>query len=542
MKKITILFCFLSTIVFEANAQLNFGWAQSFNGELTNLPKVKVASDNNNSVYIVGSFKGTRSFGSISLTSNNASSTDAYIAKYNNQGICIWAKNFGGTATTNGNNVCVDGYNNVYLCGVYTDTMFVGVNYFVSNSQSSDIFIIKLDENGNVIRTKTAGGTVSDNAYAIATDVNGNLYITGSFEFKCGFDTDTVTSTGFADIFIAKYDSAGTIVWSKKAGGSGGDEVGYAIKCSASYVYVAGQITSQSMFGTHSVNPQAGDAFIAQYDFTGNNVWVKKGGGVANDDCTDLGVDSSGNVYLTGSFFQNAMFGTISLSSMTAVSVYVAKYNAVGTCLFANKIGSNGSNYDYGLAIAVDPQGYSVITGRFVGTATFYPGKTLTSSGLYDIYIARYSPTGVGKAAEKAGGLENDEGTGICWLPTHEFILVGNYKNSADFGVNTLNVLPGDDYASFVSKVPGTFTGINEINSGESISLVYPNPASYFLNVEIKANEKISVIEIKNLTGQTVIKSNESKIDTSILSDGIYSVEILTVTGRRLYSKVSVIK
>ncbi|MDD3577798.1 MAG: SBBP repeat-containing protein, partial [Candidatus Cloacimonetes bacterium] len=223
-----------------------------------------------------------------------------------------------------------------------------------------------------------AGGISYDYGQSIATDSNGNSYVTGSFEGTAVFGSTTLASSGQSDIFVAKMDSNGNWLWAKKAGGSSYD-YGYGIAVDSSgNSYVTGNFSDSAVFGSTTLTSSGDyDIFVAKIDSNGIWLWAQKAGGSNYDYGYGIAVDSSGNSYVTGYFSGSASFGSTTLTSSGYEDIFVAKIDSNGIWLWAQKAG--GSTYNYGYGIAVDSSGNSYVTGIFLYTASF-GSTTLTSS------------------------------------------------------------------------------------------------------------------------------------------------------------------
>ena len=278
----------------------------------------------------------------------------------------------------------------------------------------------------DLLWAKRAGGTNTENALGIAVDGAGNSYVTGIFgsfssaTFGPGETNETtLTSAGFEDIFVAKYDASGALVWAKRAGGTGLDVgVGIAVDGSGNS-YVTGFFRDSATFGPGETNEttltSAGDGlgtiFVAKYDASGDLVWAKRAGG-RQDSGNGIALDGSGNSYVTGSFADSAIFGPgetneTTLTSAGIFNIFVAKYDASGDLVWAKRAG--GSSFDLGIGIAVDGARNSYVTGLFGGSATFGLGETnqttLTSAGSGDIFVAKYDASGDLVWANRAGDI-----------------------------------------------------------------------------------------------------------------------------------------
>jgi len=297
-----------------------------------------------------------------------------------------WAKQAGGTYWDEGCDIAIDSSGNSYVTGFFKETASFGSTTLTS-SGSTDIFIAKLDSSGNWLWAKKAGGTSPDYSWSIATDSSGNSYVTGSFREIASFGSTTLTSSGDADIFVAKLDSSGNWLWVKQAGGTDYNTgCGIAIDSSGKS-YVTGLFSGTASFGsTNLTSSGQDDIFVAKLDSSGNWLWAQKAGGTNNDEGRSIAIDSSGKSYVTGLFSGTASFGTTTLTSSGSYDIFVAKLDSSGNWLWAKKAG--GTLWDWSNGIATDSSGNTYLTGYFSGTASF-GGINLTSSGGEDIFVAK---------------------------------------------------------------------------------------------------------------------------------------------------------
>jgi len=197
-----------------------------------------------------------------------------------------WAKSSGGTLDDMGQSIAIDSADNIYVAGYFKSATIVFGNTTLTNYGGNDIFIVKYNTNGDVIWAKSAGSVSNDYLKCIKTDYMGNLLITGSFSgSSISFDSITLTNNGGEDIFLTKFDSTGNVVWAKSAGGSG-NERGNSIASDVSgNVYVTGYIGSTSVtFDTINLNTiGTSDFFIVKYDANGAVNWAKSAGGTTTN-------------------------------------------------------------------------------------------------------------------------------------------------------------------------------------------------------------------------------------------------------------------
>ncbi|MBL0341652.1 MAG: SBBP repeat-containing protein [Bacteroidetes bacterium] len=307
------IFCFPT----NANAQ-TFQWAAGSGGILEDIG-LGMAVDYNGNSYFTGVFEGTADFdpgpGSFYM-SVVAPYTHVFIVKLDSSGNFLWAKQLDGNMSGKGASIAVDSSANAYITGYFIGSgdfnPGAGVFNLVSNGTSNgDIFILKLDTNGDFIWVKQIGSTEDDQGQSIALDLNQNIYVTGYFNNSADFNPGTgvffLTSAGNSDIFILKLDTDGNFIFALKFGGISTDS-GNEIKISASgNVYTTGHFASVADFdpGPGIFNLTCGglyDAFILKINADGNFVWAKGLGGISYDWGYSLDIDSQENVYTVGEF------------------------------------------------------------------------------------------------------------------------------------------------------------------------------------------------------------------------------------------------
>ena len=191
----------------------------------------------------------------------------------------IWARSSGGPLIgwNRATSSATDAFGNVYITGIFQSPTIVFGTFSLTNARplTDDIFIVKYDPNGNVLWAKSAGGTQNDWANGITTDANGNVYITGSFYSpSITFGTSTLTNVGSGCTFVVKYDNYGNLVWAK-ASLESGYSIGYGIAVDTTgNVYVTGSFFGASItFGSTTLtnsNPSDNLTFLVKYDKYGN--------------------------------------------------------------------------------------------------------------------------------------------------------------------------------------------------------------------------------------------------------------------------------
>jgi hypothetical protein len=400
-----------------------------------NVTSYCITSDAAGNSYITGYFEGTATFGTNQITSYGVS--DIFIAKYDPSGNCVWVKQAGGTSDDYGKGIAVDVAGNIYVTGAFYGTSTFGTIQLTSYGEDGnpDIFTAKYDPSGNCIWVRQAGGNNFDYGFGIAVDATGNSFVTGYFCDTASFGGIQLISHGLKDIFIAKYDENGNCLWVKQSGGTE-DDIGYGIAVDGDgNSYITGGFRNSMTFGTIRLVSYGGDdIFIAKYDPNGNCLWAKQAGSAYGDIGYSIAVDGDDNSYITGEFQETALFGTNLITSNGDYDIFTAKYDPTGVCLWAKNIG--GETEDRGRHISVDAIGDCYVTGR------------INTKGENDIFITEYDPYGRNLWFQEAGDTGNDEGIGISSHANGDCYVTGTFGGLTNFGATQLSGI-----GAFVTKI-----------------------------------------------------------------------------------------
>lgn len=332
-----------------------------------------------------------------------------------------WAKNMHGTEIGIGSAITITNPGNIFTAGGFRGTVdfdpSAGTYNITSTGTISDIFVSKMDANGNFIWAKRMGGNRSAAAYSIAVDDSGNVYTTGWFDGTVDFDPGigifNLTSPGVTeDNFILKLDSSGNFVWAKSF--LGNIVLGWSIAVDVSgNVYTTGIYTGTVDFdpdaGVYNLKAPANSVFISKLDNSGKLIWAKSLDGKNLTESLSIAVDGSGNVYTTG-YFEDSIdcdpgVNIYNLISNGGDDIFISKLNASGNFVWAKKIGGLGN--DEAHSIIVDSLKNTYYIGAFTNTVDFDPGTALhllTASGGVDAFILKLDSNGNFKWVNKIGG------------------------------------------------------------------------------------------------------------------------------------------
>ncbi len=528
----------------------NWAWAKSAGG-IDNDQSNSIAIDAAGNTYITGSFASTTiTFGGTTLTNNGSNSTnDVFIAKYDANGNVIWAKSAGGIDYDDVESIATDLAGNIYIIGGFRSPTITFGTTTLSNIGTANVFVVKFDSNGNVIWAKSANGTLNSFVWGngIAIDAAGNASFTGYFgNTNITFGTTTLTNNSIGinnDVFIAKYDTNGNVLWAKSAGGTS-DDFGRSISVDASgNSYITGVFSSPTItFGattlTNNNSNDTADIFITKYDTNGNVNWAKSIGGTGDDYSRSIATNAVGNSYITGFFTSPSItFGTTTLTNNGSADILIAKYDANGNVVWAKSSGGNADDYSY--SIAIDEIGNAFITGAFLSPIITFGATTLTNNGNYDIFVTKYDSNGNVLWAQSTGSIYGDFGGGIATETAGNTYITGAFQSpTITFGATTLT--NNELFDIFIAKLGGT-TGIAEMEKGETV-LLAPNPFTSQLSISFNEAQKNTSIKLMNTLGeciQQLTTSNQQLIlDMSGLARGMYFVQITDADKNVVNKKV----
>jgi hypothetical protein len=379
-----------------------------------------VTADRLGNVYISGTTYG-------SLGGPNNGVDDAFISKYNAAGSLQWTRQLGTSDFDESRCVSADGLGNVYISGITFGALGA------PSAGGFDVYLSKYDAAGTLQWTRQLGSSGKESSLAVSADGLGNVYISGYTRYILPGQT----WAGNDDAFLAKYNAAGNLQWTRQFGTSAPDDGNSVSADGLGNVYIAGT-TSGSLdatnaggngegfvrkydvvgnllwarqFGTGAgggvgvngvsadglgdiyitgytggdldgTNAGGVDAFVAKYDTAGNQQWTRQFGTSAQDDGNSVSSDSLGNVYIAGN-----TFGNLSGSNAGSIDAFVSKYDAAGNLQWTSQLGTGST--DVGSGVSADGQGSVYITGTTLGSL----GGTNAGSG--DAYVAKFSDSSV---------------------------------------------------------------------------------------------------------------------------------------------------
>jgi len=486
-----------------------------------------IIKDNFGNLYITGSFKNSISFGTITLTSKGKE--DIYVTKLDADGNAIWAKSFGGSGSDEGSVLLQNQEGQLYLGGNFEESMTLGNDTFTSSGYQ-DIFVAKLSETGNVMWGRSGGGLYYDTISDMYLDSSNNVVIGARFLGNIVFNNISLTSKGDYDFFVAKMNPSGEINWAKSYGGEGDDYARSLTLDEQNNIYVTGYIGGKTTFGsvTYSVNGIS-DIFVLKMDQSGNIIWSKKTGGVGYDEGTKIIKDKNGQIYFAGYFAGTAVFGNQTLTSAGVPDVFISRIDKDGNFLWTVRAG--GANVDIPRSMVSTDSGYLFVGGIFTDIATF-GAFTLTGVGNYSSnFVTKLNATnGEFLWADAIRGSRVTSGG--MMLNDNNLYLNGDFIGQTTFGPS-ISLSGSASTNIFIIKIK-----VQLLNTEEDSDYfkVVPNPTKNVINIVSK--DAIKSMIVKDQNNRMVLGVYDKKsIDLGKLENGIYYL-IITTGQEKIVRKI----
>lgn len=339
-----------------------------------------------------------------------------------------WMQHAGSSTIDEAYGISTDATGNTYTTGYFTGSAKFGT-ITLNCSGVSDVFVTKTDANGNILWAVSGGGSNSTRGLAIKADGTGNSYVTGYYYGSATFGSTTITSAGLQDVFIAKYDPTGVLLWVVSAGGTLSD-IGNAITVDNSgNVIVTGEFAGTASFGATKLTSTKNNVnvFTTKLDGSGNFLWAVSGVGPHTDRGLGVGADPSGNIYVTGQFTDTVTFSNTHFTPLYN-AIFLIKYNSSGQEQWFTYAGGGTLNIANG--IAVDNNSNIYLTGNFTGTLSFFASPTVTLTNKYanGIFVAKYNSSGSLVWKTSDGSSSNVTSNAISVDASGNAYIIGNFE------------------------------------------------------------------------------------------------------------------
>jgi gliding motility-associated-like protein len=440
-------------------------WLISGGGTRSDKATTVVVDDNGYS-YVTGYYNEQADFGSINIPFSNPSSKEVFVAKIDPAGNYVWVKTGENYFDDRGLGMCLDPSGNIYITGTcWGGITFGGITAYSPSSYTDQIYVIKLDTDGNTIWIKNAGNDApgypynDDHGQDLISDSDGNIYLTGFISnnsdtpFPAVFDAISVPLVAHDSLaFVAKLANDGTWLWVRTFDGIYGYRDNAIAVDDQNNVYVSGGFVGMKTFGSSTITSVGEqDIFVVKYDPQGNFVFVQQAGGALNDRADGIVYGNDNSLYLTGEFRDHCAFGLDTVNNNggpNGKDIFVAKMTKTGVWKWAKKAGSNGGD-DRGTGICINNQGNVFVSGQISGLAKFGGDIELDTQGdSIQAFVAAIDTLGKWRWAIQGGGLLIDRAADVACDADCNVYFTGYYDNAMTFESFSVTAVGGKEIFS----------------------------------------------------------------------------------------------
>ena len=525
---------FLVLTVNMAGQSPNWAWAQAHAGPGLGGEGINAITHDNfgNIIYTGTSYSSSLNFGSQNYTTPG-SGGDIFVAKSDTNNNLIWVKLFGSSQIDWSTSITTDTQGNIYLAGYFdgATTTFGSITLINDSSGKSDMMLVKLSPNGNVIWAKNWGGKNSDELNKIIYDQSSNTLIgCGYFKSKTmNFGTTQLTNdtTNYSsDIFVVKIDTSGNPIWAKSYGGNDNETATAITSDLNGNIYLAANFKSDNItVGATNYSIMGGnDLLLVKLSPVGNLIWSnrKSTGNVGNLIAESIAVDANNQLYISGNYGISVTFGNQTLNVVGGQDAFLLATDANASPLWSKNLGS--SFIDFAKNVELDQMGNVIVSGFFGGDSLRLNLANLPSAGGYDNFVAKYSNTGQQLWGVRYGGSGFDYCYSISAYKNSVYVAGKFLSSSIVFGTNTINGVGGADI--FVAKLSGgTLVSINENSFDNEIS-IFPNPFSETISIKKVNNLEKTHYIISDFSGRIYIDTYKKNDKIKIISPDLIEINL----------------
>jgi hypothetical protein len=356
-------------------------------------------------------------------------------AEGDQKGDVTWAASFGGLGKEGIRSTAISEAGEVAIAGYFEGEVDIAGTKHTS-AGDADAFVVVYGADGKHKWTHTFGGEAGYVLRGVAFDPKGNVVASGHFAGIVNIGDTELTAGPADEVVVIKYGPTGEVVWVEGFGGQNTDGAEGCTTDKDGNIYVTGSFFQDLKVGETTLESvRSSDIFLIKLDPKGGVVWAKSFGGTGKNEGTRVAVDAQTNVLLLAHIRSEVSFGGDALKSAGNQDIALVKFNNTGRHVWSMNFGSEFNELGWGLA--VDPAGSVAITGSFDNKIAF-GDATSTSKGESDIYIAKFDSTGKYLWSHTYGSEREDVGFGVGMDKYGNITATGSFWQKVDFGGGVL--------------------------------------------------------------------------------------------------------
>ncbi len=456
-----LLFTAILLSVLPLRAQ-QWNWATSGGGTSNDDFCQAIATDSEGNVYYAGTTRGSNGQFACGPVSVGAT-TGAVLAKYNASGQCQWLRTITvPTFDARAYAIAIDPADRIYVAGSYRGTATFSDSVSLASNGGTAIFLARYDTAGTCLWARRAGGDYgTSEARGIALSADGGIFIVGKAggnPVKAG-DLQLANPANGRQVFLARYDSVGTVQWARISSGTGNDKSGRGISIQGDRLFATGQANyaSTTFDGLSLTNTStSGNLYVLACDLQGNAQWARSYSGMANVEGTGIAADSLGNLFVTGSLWGSLYLPDDTLQSVGSDDdILLLGLDQEGNHRWGHSAGS--AERDLAWGVTADGMGNAYVALQFEDSMTLL-GQAFSALGDEDALIMKLRADGTPVWFSQPSGYQRD--IPLCIhrqaVAPHRLYFGGYFWGIITYGNSTVDdVLNGD--GMLVSGMDTTF-------------------------------------------------------------------------------------
>jgi hypothetical protein len=545
------LFLVVALNVFSAQAQIpGIEWGKVFWGEINRSNAISIT--NNGKIIIAGSLSDTTDLnpGTGTYIVIPPVNTDYYyICELNANGLFQWAITLPHASQVEEVDLVLDANSNILITGSFKASGDFNPGPSTCNlycEGGNDVFLIKLDQTGNLLWAHSFGSTGDETGSSLNVDHQGNIILAGTFSGTIDFDpgpgVHSMTSANLEDIYVCKFDPAGNHIWSRQFKGNKNERVVHTAIDNNDNIGLTGPFSGTIDFDpgidTFSLSSQNSDPdiFFCKLDSDGDFISAIKISGYESDSGEDLVFDSNNNVLITGYFRGTVDFdpgpSTHYLSGIYW-DVYILKLDSLNNFIWAKSFGGNHQETVHSIKLDIDESIYTI--GEFIGDVDFDPDTGVFEVNNFyqgeDIYVLKLDDNGQFQWVMQLGADSLEYGSDLAITNSGILYVTGFFWGQPDLdpGPGTFQIDGWNHFNTFIAKYTSEISSVSW-HTQDELWQIFPNPVDERINIIPPVNVQNATGEISDIYGHVVqsfiLNGSVEQIVNLQIDKGVYFLVI----------------
>ncbi len=390
-----------------------------------------LAVDDQGAVYVYGSFMGQASFGSTTLSTAPAS-FEIFLSKFSSDGKLLWVKKSQGKGFKEPSTIRLDPSGNVIITGHFYESIQWGSTTLDATKGGG--FVTKLSPDGTVQWSIQLGDSRTQ-MKALRTDAKGQIYVAGIFNGPASFGSLSFTGSASLDVFVVRLDAQGDAKWMVSGGGTSIDIPNDFCVSPQGDIYLVGQIFDTSVWGNTTLTTQQDDLFVVKWNAAGAMQWIIQSTGLGSTIPHALRWTSKGQIFLSTELEGKKTLGNFTIPSAIHGTMTTILLDTAGKVVHSDF--SQGSSHIHPTSVAFDSKGRIYVGGEFSGTFKI-GNQTLTAGSKFHAYVTRMSSQNKYDWAALSSGKGTAAGRWIAIDHQDNIYITGEFEDDVVMGGTTL--------------------------------------------------------------------------------------------------------